>query len=114
MSTQTTASVARGAKLRTKKPTRASKKPVGSLMTRKAMPAARREKQPDEPALSKQDKLTALLRRPDGATIAELTDATGWQAHSVRGAMSGALKKKLKLTIDSAKVEGRGRVYRIG
>lgn len=40
-------------------------------------------------------------------------EATGWRAHSVRGAMSGALKKKLGLTIVSEVVEGRGRVYRI-
>jgi hypothetical protein len=41
-------------------------------------------------------------------------EATGWQAHSVRGAISGALKKKLKLKVASEVVEGRGRVYRIG
>jgi len=54
----------------------------------------------------------ALLRRPEGAGIAELAGATGWQVHSVRGAMSGALKKKLGLTITSEKTE-TGRVYRI-
>ncbi len=58
-------------------------------------------------------RLIALLRRKNGATIADLTDATGWQAHSVRGALSGTLKKKLGLAIASDKVDGRGRVYRI-
>ncbi len=57
--------------------------------------------------------LIAALRRPEGATIAELMAATGWQAHSVRGAISGNLKKKLKLEVVSEVLDGRGRVYRI-
>jgi hypothetical protein len=57
--------------------------------------------------------LVDLLRRKDGATIAEAVKATGWQPHSVRGAISGTLKKKLGLAVASDKVEGRGRVYRI-
>ena len=57
--------------------------------------------------------LITLLSRKDGATIADLTKATGWQAHSVRGAISGNLKKKLGLGVISEKVEGRGRVYRV-
>jgi hypothetical protein len=56
--------------------------------------------------------LVAALRSKKGATLDELTKSTGWQAHSVRGAMSGALKKKLGLKILSA-AESRGRVYRI-
>ena len=54
-----------------------------------------------------------LLRRPKGATLAEIVEATGWQQHTIRGAMAGALKKKLGLTITSEKDEARGRVYRI-
>ena len=54
-----------------------------------------------------------MLGRVEGATIAEIVAATGWQPHTVRGALAGALKKRLGLTIDSDKVEGRGRVYRI-
>jgi hypothetical protein len=61
---------------------------------------------------SKQAKLIALLQRPSGATIADLVAATGWQVHSVRGVMSGALKKRLGLTITSEKGDG-DRVYRI-
>jgi hypothetical protein len=57
-------------------------------------------------------KITALLRRPEGAGIAELMKVTGWQAHSVRGALSGTLKKQLKLDVTSQKTEA-GRVYRI-
>ena len=56
--------------------------------------------------------LVGLLGRPDGARIDEMTAATGWQAHSVRGAISGSLKKKLGLIITSEKSE-QGRVYRI-
>ena len=62
---------------------------------------------------SKLDALITALRRPDGATISDLMEATGWQAHSVRGGISGSLKKKLKLGVTSDVVEGRGRVYRI-
>lgn len=58
--------------------------------------------------------LQGLLQREKGATLDELVVATGWQPHSVRGAISGTLKKKRGLDITSAKVEGRGRVYRIG
>ncbi len=54
-----------------------------------------------------------LLRRPKGASIEELQAATGWQAHSVRGFLSGAIKKKLGLILSSEKEDGRGRVYRI-
>ncbi|WP_406735952.1 DUF3489 domain-containing protein [Thioclava sp. GXIMD4215] len=62
---------------------------------------------------TKQAALIAMLRMPDGATIEEIMAATGWQSHTVRGAMAGALKKKLGLEVTSEKVEGRGRVYRI-
>jgi hypothetical protein len=62
---------------------------------------------------TKQALLVDLLRRKGGATIAEVVKATGWQPHSVRGAISGNLKKKLGLAVVSDKVDGRGRVYRI-
>ncbi len=61
---------------------------------------------------SKLDQIVTLLRRPAGATIAQMMTATGWQAHSVRGAISGALKKKLSLTVESEKTDG-DRIYRI-
>jgi hypothetical protein len=64
-------------------------------------------------ANSKQAQLVAMLRRPEGASLDEIMTATGWQAHTVRGAIAGALKKKLGLTVTSEKLEGRGRVYRI-
>ena len=62
---------------------------------------------------TKQAALIAMLRASDGATIEEITAATGWQAHTVRGAIAGALKKKLGLDVTSEKVEGRGRVYSV-
>jgi hypothetical protein len=61
---------------------------------------------------SKQAMLIKLLKRPGGATIDEMANATGWQRHSVRGVMSGVLKKRLGLSIASEK-EDRGRIYRI-
>lgn len=62
---------------------------------------------------TKQETLIQMLRAEGGATIDEIVEATGWQAHTVRGAMSGTLKKKLGLTITSEKIEGRGRVYKL-
>jgi hypothetical protein len=64
------------------------------------------------PRLSKQAAVIALLSRPEGATVAEVVAATGWQPHTVRGLFSGTLKKKLGLGIGSAPAD-RGRVYRI-
>jgi hypothetical protein len=54
-----------------------------------------------------------MLRTPEGANIEEVVAATGWLRHTVRGSMSGALKKKLGLTITSERIDGRGRVYRV-
>lgn len=56
--------------------------------------------------------LVALLLAPEGATIAAMQAVTGWQAHSVRGALAGAIKKKLGLKVISEKTDG-DRVYRI-
>jgi hypothetical protein len=63
---------------------------------------------------TKQAKLVAMLETKDAATVEEIAAAFGWQTHTVRGVLYGALKKKLGLNIISEKVEGRGRVYRIG
>jgi len=62
---------------------------------------------------TKQAQIIALLQRPEGASIAEIAEATGWMAHSARGLISGGLKKKLGLPIASEKVEGRGTVYKL-
>ena len=63
---------------------------------------------------TKQAMLIAMLQAPEGATMEEITAATHWLAHTARGAMSGALGKKLGLVVTSVKADGRGRVYRIG
>jgi hypothetical protein len=62
---------------------------------------------------TKQGAIIAMLQRSEGATLEELVATTGWQPHTVRGAMAGALKKKLGLTIASEKLETRGRVYKL-
>ena len=89
---------------------------------RKAKPKPEPVQMPDEAeaakpvairAGTKQAQIIAMLQRPEGATIAEMVEATSWQSHTVRGSISGALKKKLGLPITAEKVEGRGTVYRI-
>jgi hypothetical protein len=62
---------------------------------------------------TKQAEIIGLIQRPEGASIAEIVEATGWLAHSARGLISGGLKKKLNLPIISEKVTGRGTVYKI-
>lgn len=62
---------------------------------------------------TKQAVLIELLSRAEGATLPQMTEATGWQVHTVRGAMAGALKKKLGLEITSERQTGTDRVYRI-
>ena len=56
--------------------------------------------------------MVALMRRSEGATVDALVEATGWQRHSVRGALAGALKKTYGLTITSS-IDDGARVYRI-
>ena len=70
-------------------------------------------KSPTPRAGTKQAMLIDLLRTPDGATMDEIVAATGWLAHTARGAMSGALGKKLGLVVTSEKDAARGRVYRL-
>ena len=62
---------------------------------------------------TKQAQIITLLQRPEGASIGEIVEATGWAPHSARGMISGGLKKKLGLAITSAKEQGRGTVHRI-
>ncbi len=62
---------------------------------------------------TKQEAIITLLSQPEGATIEELAEATGWQKHTVRGTMSHTLKKRLGLTIASTKDDGGVRRYRI-
>ncbi len=62
---------------------------------------------------SKQAEVIRMLQRPEGATIPQICEATGWQAHTVRGTFAGAFKKKLGLNIVSEKPAGGTRSYRI-
>lgn len=70
-------------------------------------------KPPTQRSGTKQAKLIAMLQAAEGATMEEIIATTQWQAHTARGAMSGALGKKLGLVVTSAMEEDRGRVYRI-
>ncbi len=68
-----------------------------------------------EPRLdTKQAQLIAMMRRPEGVTIDEAVERLDWQAHTVRGAIAGALKKKLGLEVVSERADGgRKSIYRI-
>jgi hypothetical protein len=63
-------------------------------------------------AKSKQAAVVTLLNRPQGATIATIIEATGWQSHSVRGFLAGVVRRNLGLTLQSDKTDGE-RVYRV-
>lgn len=67
----------------------------------------------DAPKQSKQQIMIDLLKREEGATLHQLVAATGWQKHSVHGAMAGVLKKKLGLVIESGKNRDGERTYKI-
>lgn len=62
---------------------------------------------------TRQAQIIGMLQRPEGATVAEMVAATGWLGHTVRGSISGTLKKKLGLPISAEMAEGRGTVYRL-
>ena len=103
-------------------------KPQGArwIMTINAQTAVDTEQAETAPAIvdhspaiapsERQTKLATLidmLRCEGGATTDEMAAATSWQVHSIRGALSGILKKKLGLEVTSEKIKGRGRVYRV-
>ena len=82
------------------------------------LPAAAPAEQPITKAIrtrehSKQATIIGMLQRAEGATIAQICEATGWQAHTVRGTFAGAFKKKLGMTITSDKTQGGVRTYRV-
>jgi hypothetical protein len=82
--------------------------------TRVAKAAKATEEKPTRTrADSKQAQLIEMLKAQKGATIDEIVAAFGWQRHTVRGAIAGALYYKLGLEVSWEKVEGRGRVFRI-
>ena len=71
------------------------------------------ERKPRTRENSKQAAVVAMLQRPEGATIAQICAFTGWQNHTARGCLAGALKKKLGLTITSEKAPGAERTYHV-
>ena len=91
---------------------RPAAKPTGrSAPTRRPQPKRTRKHAPAIPApttASKQSQLIEVLRSPAGGTIEQLTDLTGWQPHTVRGTISGTLRKRLKLNVTCV-----AHVYRI-
>jgi hypothetical protein len=87
--------------------------PARATTTKPAQPAvARSGAGKRAEGASKQARVFAMLQSPAGTTIAAMMKATGWQQHSVRGFLAGVVRKKLKLELESKKVDGN-RVYRI-
>ena len=91
--------------------TKPAKATVPAKRAARTAPAAVTPPTPRE--LTKQATMLTMLRYKAGATIVEIVAENGLQAYTVRGSLAGALKKKLGLSIVSAKVAGRGRGYRI-
>ena len=84
----------------------------GSQVSKKAGKPARAKEASTPRAKSKSAKILALIGRPTGASVVEIMKATDWQAHSVRGFLSTAAKKR-GLKIESTKTEAGDRVYQI-
>ncbi len=84
--------------------------PKGTARSRKS-PLASREKSDIDRPKTKRDRIMALLERPEGASIDDLTVATGWQAHSVRAALTGLRKRGL--SVARGKHQSGATVYRI-
>jgi hypothetical protein len=82
---------------------RAAQMPVARSAAKRRPPAKGAHKPalaaPPTPTGSKQSQLIAMLRSPSGGTIDQLAALTGWQPHTVRGTISGALRKRLKLNV---------------
>ena len=79
----------------------------------KVTPAAQKPKTKLGPTATKTAKILRLLQRPEGATLIELTEATKWQAHSVRGFLSRTVKRKMRLKLTTFKRPGGERAYRV-
>src|ERR1022692_2356683 len=101
----------KGAKKATKQAKAAPKKQAKEKVASKKAAKVKEAKVPRE--FSKKSIVLDLLRRPKGATMAEIAKATDWQNHSIRGFISGNLTKKMGLTVESTKNEAGERTYRI-
>jgi Protein of unknown function (DUF3489) len=89
------------------------KKPVKKAKAAATVKAASAPTQPQGGAGLKKAIVQDLVSRPEGATLSEIMQATGWQPHSVRGFLSGTLKKKMGLIIHSAKSPDGARTYHV-
>jgi hypothetical protein len=90
--------------------------PKKGKATKKPSPATKAPKSQKKPSGrdgSKTAKVLDLLKRTDGVTLKELMKATDWQAHSVRGFLSGTVGKKMGLTVISTKGEDGERSYSV-
>ncbi len=92
-----------------KKPT----KPTAARIVRGKGANTRKAASPPVKPMSKQDQVLGLLRRQDGASIEEIVAATDWQPDSVRGFLSGAVKKRLGIDVVSEKGEDGVRRYHV-
>ncbi len=98
-----------------KRKAKAEKKTKGAKATKRPGKAtsakAPRSTKPTD--ASKKERILELLRRKEGATIAQIAQVTEWQNHSIRGFLSGTITKKMRLALESSKDEGGERTYRI-
>jgi hypothetical protein len=107
MATKSTRSSPRSKKPAAARATRATAKPA------RKRPAPKRKPLPRTEGASKQSQLIALLQSPTGGTVEQMMSLTGWQPHSVRGVISGVLRKRLGLNVSSEVQESGARIYRI-
>jgi Protein of unknown function (DUF3489) len=89
-----------------------AKSPLSAKAAKPARQSAAKPKTNKTDARSKQARVIAMLQSPTGTTTAAIMKATGWQPHSVRGFLAGVVRKRLKLTLASRKVNGN-RIYQI-
>ena len=83
-------------------------------VTPRRLSGSRPHRSPQGVRSTKQARMIAMLQRAEAATIEQIAEAMGWARHTVRGALAGALKKRLGLTVTSRKSADGPRVYRIG
>ena len=92
--------------------------PQAARVAAKKAKATKDASNKDAPPLAREGSKKAIvldmLKRPEGATLADIMSATLWQAHSVRGFISGSLGKKMGLKIESAKRDDGQRAYKLG
>lgn len=92
---------------------KASKKPVKAKKVTTPKKSTKATKANGMRSGSKAERVLDLMKRKEGATLAEIAKATDWQNHSIRGFVSGHVTNKLGLKVESTKSEAGGRTYRI-